>query len=153
MALEKRILLARPHAFIVSEMRPFLVETGYSPVRVESLSQLSQELRGSLNGAILSTAVTSSVDADVATVFRLIRQAHPHLPVVFAGMASFDTMKVITERAVHGLVSAPTISSPRDYRAVSASTRSSSFLVLRKEDLQPGDSHSAAIKALRAYFS
>lgn len=44
MAIEKRVLLARPHAFIVSEMRPFLVSAGYLPVRVETLEQLIQEL-------------------------------------------------------------------------------------------------------------
>lgn len=31
MAQEKRVLLARPHAFIVDEMRPFLLECGYTP--------------------------------------------------------------------------------------------------------------------------
>ncbi len=50
MAIEKRVLLARPHAFIVSEMRPFLVGAGYVPVRVETLEQLIQELERPMQG-------------------------------------------------------------------------------------------------------
>lgn len=35
MALNKKILLARPHSFIVSEMRPFLEKGGFSPSKLE----------------------------------------------------------------------------------------------------------------------
>ena len=150
MALEKRILLARPHAFIVSEMRPFLTDAGYSPVRVESLDQLALELRRPLHGAIISTAVSSSVNADAATVFNLIRERSPTLPVVFAGMADLETMKVVSERAVKAVVASPVVAGPATYRA--AGDRASSFLILRKEDLLAGASRDAALRALRAHF-
>ena len=68
MAVEKRVLLARPHAFIVNQMRPFLLEAGYTPVGAQSVEHLAQELRGTFHGAIISTAVSSTVDADAATV-------------------------------------------------------------------------------------
>lgn len=58
MATEKRALLAHPHAFIVNEMRPFLIDAGFTPVRLESLDQLAAELSRPLQGAIISTAVT-----------------------------------------------------------------------------------------------
>jgi hypothetical protein len=153
MSIDKRVLLARPHAFIVSEMGPFLAQAGYSAVRLNSLGSLPQELSRPLRGAIISTAVTSSVDADAATLFRLIREHSPGLPVVFAGMADADTMKAVTERAVKGLVQTPVITGPQGYRSASAADRASVFLVLRKEDLASGLSHDAAVKALRAHFA
>ncbi len=152
MASEKRVLLARPHAFIVTEMRLFLIEAGYVPVRVEDLAQLGSELGASLQGAVISTAVTSTMDADAATVFRVIRQAQPGLPVVFAGMADFDTMKAVTQRAVSALVPSPTVAGPRDFRAAGGAAKASNFLVLRKPDLQAGAAHDASIRALRASF-
>ena len=46
---------------------------------------------GRCAGAIISTAVTSSVNADAATVFQRVRAAAPRLPIVFAGMADWET--------------------------------------------------------------
>ena len=152
MAVEKRVLLARPHAFIVNQMRPFLLEAGYTPVGTQSLDHLAQALSGSFHGAIISTAVSSTVNVDAATVFRLVREKLPRLPIVFAGMADAATMKLSAERAVKALVSTPTIASPQDMRMASGSDRSSTFLVLRKEDLMPGGSQEAALRALRTLF-
>lgn len=152
MALEKRVLLARPHAFIVNQMRPFLLEAGYTPVGAQSLEHLAQELGGALHGAIISTAVSSTVNADAATVFRLVRENLPRLPLVFAGMADAATMRLSTERAVKELVAKPTIAGPQDWRAGATADRTAAFLVLRKEDLLAGASHDAALRALRSHF-
>ena len=152
MAVEKRVLLARPHAFIVNQMRPFLVEAGYTPVGAQSLDHLAQELSGSFHGAIISTAVSSTVNADAATVFRLVREKLPRLPVVFAGMADAATMTLSAERAVKAVVGTPTIAFPQDLRIATAPDRASTFLVLRKEDLMPGGSQEAALRALRTLF-
>lgn len=152
MAIEKRVLLARPHAFIVNQMRPFLLEAGYTPVGVQTLEQLARELGGPLQGAIISTAVSSTVDADAATVFRLVREKLPRMPVVFAGMADAATMRLSAGRAVKALVSAPVVATPQEYRAGTLQDRTSIFLVLRKEDLLAGESHGAALRALRSHF-
>lgn len=152
MAVEKRVLLARPHAFIINQMRPFLLEAGYTPVGAQSLDHLAQELVGTFHGAIISTAVSSAVNADAATVFRLVREKLPRLPIVFAGMADAATMKLSAERAVKALVSTPTIASPQDLGFATAADRTSTFLVLRKEDLMPGGSQEAAMRALRTLF-
>lgn len=152
MAIEKRVLLARPHTFIVNEMRPFLMAAGYTPVRVESLDQLLGELGRPLHGAIVSTALTSSIDADAAAVFRLIREKLPRLPVVFAGLADLDTVTSTAARAVKGLVASPVIAGPAAYRVAPASERASSFLVLRKEDVVAGASQEVAQRALRAHL-
>jgi len=150
MAVEKRILLARPHPFIVKEMRPFLEELGYVPVPVNSMEQLAQELAHPAHGAIISTAISSTVNADAASVFRMIRERSVRLPVVFAGMADLETVKVVAERAVKALVASPMFAGPQAYRA--GVDRTSSFLVLRKDDLVAGTSHDAVLRALRSHF-
>lgn len=79
MAVEKRVLLARPHAFIVNQMQPFLLEAGYTPVGAQNLEKLVAELEGAFLGAIISTAISSTVAADAATVFRMVRDRWPRL--------------------------------------------------------------------------
>jgi len=153
MSNQRRVLLARPHAFIVNEMRPFLVDAGFAPVRIESVEQLAQELRMPAQGAVISTAVTSSLDADAATVFRQVRERSPNMPVVFAGMADFATMEATVKRAVKDLYPSPLIVGAAGARLSRHTDRASTFLVLRKEDLQQGAFHEAAVSAIRAHFA
>lgn len=150
MAAEKRVLLARPHAFIVNQMRPFLVDAGYVAVGARDLDHLRTELASTFKGAIISTAVTSTVEVDAAAVFRLVRERQPKLPVVFAGMADAATMRVTAERAVKDLVSSPVFAGPDDYRP--AADRQASFLILRKDDLLDAAAVERSARALRSHF-
>jgi DNA-binding NtrC family response regulator len=150
MAAEKRVLLARPHAFIVNQMRPFLLDAGYVAVGAQNLEHLRTELASNFNGAIISTAVTSTVGVDAAAVFRLVRERQPRLPVVFAGMADAATMRTTAERAVKELVASPVFAGPDDYRL--GADRQTSFLILRKDDLLDADAVERAARALRSHF-
>jgi hypothetical protein len=150
MAQEKRVLLARPHAFIVDEMRPFLVESGYTPVKVATLDEFKSTLSQPLYGAVVSTAVSSSIGADAATVFSRLREIAPQLPVMFAGMADFASIRLTAGRAV-----APVISDAVFHEAAAwpmRFDRRREFLVLRKEDLTSADVRQQATRALRALF-
>jgi len=148
-----RVLLARPHTFIVNEMRPFLVEAGFASVRINSMEQLAEELRLPAKGAIISTAVSSSLGADTATVFRRVREWNPNMPIVFAGMADFATMQATVKRAVKELCPSAQVVGAAGFRISRLSDRSTTFLVLRKEDLQQGPMHEAAIDAIRAHLA
>lgn len=153
MTSERRVLLARPHAFIVNEMRPFLIEAGYMPVRIGSVEQLAHELASPARGAVISTAVTSSLGLDAGAVFRKVREFSPNLPVVFAGMADLATMEATVMRAVKDLHPEARTQGAAGFRMTRSWDRTSNFLILRKEDLQQGALHEAAISAIRAHFS
>lgn len=82
------ILLARPHPFIVADMKPFLERAGYTVSRIESLTDLSPTA-SNYSGAVISLAVHSSVDASAGEVFTKLRQVAPRIPVVFASLLPF----------------------------------------------------------------
>jgi hypothetical protein len=148
-----RVLLARPHAFIVNEMRPFLLEAGYAPARPDDLPGLERALAEPAAGAIISTAIRSSVPVDAATVFRMVRQRWPEMPVAFAGMADAATMRAAVERAVQPLAPLPLVVGAAGYRRpMIAAQRAQTFLVLRKDDLVDPAARQAALAALRAHF-
>lgn len=86
MTIAKNILLARPHGFIVSEMRPFLEKAGYAAIKLESLADLETG-RERFAGAIISTAVVSSIGTTPAAVYAALRLKHPKAPILFAGRA------------------------------------------------------------------
>lgn len=101
--MAKKVLLARPHAFIVAEMRPFLERTGYLPTRLESLDDMDPGKLGSFSGAIISMAVVSSIPAKPGEVFAALRKRYPSLPVIFAGLTEFDSTLPSIQRIVHTL--------------------------------------------------
>ena len=90
--MAKMILLARPHPFIVSGMKPFLEGSSYSPKRLERFSDLPAEITGA-SGAIISLAVDSSIKESIEQVYAEIRRVSPAMPVLFAGMLDFAAMK------------------------------------------------------------
>lgn len=73
------VLLARPHAFIVSDMKPFLEEAGFKVIKTESLPQLADLSRGCV-GAVISLALSSPINASPEEVIKSLRQANPGLP-------------------------------------------------------------------------
>lgn len=150
MARDKRVLLARPHAFIVDEMRPFLVESGYTPVKVATLDEFKSALSPGASGAVISTAVSSSIGADAATVFARLHEVVPQLPVMFAGLADVATIRLIAGRAV-----APLIGDAVFHEAGAwpmRVDRRREFLVLRTEDMISADARQRAARALRSLF-
>ncbi len=153
MPVAKKILLARPHSFIVSEMRPFLEKAGFAPVKLESLTDLESGTVGSLSGAIISTAVVSSVGASPEEVFAAVRRKYPRLPVLFAGLTEFPTMKGAVERVIKPFHSdaqvLPIAASTESHPALG---RENAFVVLRKEDLAPGEAAGLAERILRKHF-
>lgn len=145
----KKVLLARPHAFIVSEMRPFLERNGYQPTRLENLDDLHPGKLGTFSGAIISTAVVSSIPAKPAEVFAALRKSYPSLPVIFAGLAGFDSTLPTIQRIVHDIHPGSTIL-PLDARAETHARLGERdvFLYLNKDDLANG----SAAGILRRHF-
>lgn len=58
--MNKTVLLARPHPFIVAEMKPFLEQSGYNAVKPEKLDDMASIARSSA-GAAISLAVSSAL--------------------------------------------------------------------------------------------
>ncbi len=90
--MTKTVLLARPHPLIIKEMKPFLELNGFSPKSVEALTHLAAS-SANASGAIISLAVSSSIEKSAEEVFLEIRKYAPQLPVLFAAMLDFSAMK------------------------------------------------------------
>ena len=153
MSVAKKVLLARPHFFIVAEMRPFLEKAGFAPSKLETLADLGGETHGFLSGAVISTAVVSSVGASVEEVFSAVRAKYPRLPILFAGLLDFPTMKSAVERYVKSH------HADAEILPIAAQTEShpglgkkSVFLVLTKENLASEEARALAQRVLRKHF-
>lgn len=80
MHANKRVILARPHPFIVAEMAPFLTELGFAPVRLNSVQELTS-LGPAGAGAVISLAVGSTIPESAGDIFSALRRHDARVPV------------------------------------------------------------------------
>jgi len=90
----REILLARPHPFIVAEMAPFLVQLGFTPVRLNSVAELAVAMPRPV-GAVIALAVGSTIPESAAQVFTVLRRHHARMPVLFVSLLDFDTARSV----------------------------------------------------------
>lgn len=128
MNVSRKVLLARPHPFIVAEMAPFLAQLGYAPLRLHSIEDLAAAAPGAA-GAVVSLAVGSTLRASAAEVLAPLRRYNPRAPTLFASLLEFDAA-----------------------RAVLALLAEKSGVSARIVGVDPGNSHSAELGKPDTFF-
>jgi hypothetical protein len=88
-----KVLLARPHDFLVDDMRAWLTSLGVEPVRLQSLDELARFEAVSVAGVVISSAVTSSVAGSPGAAWLAVRRQFPSKPVFIAGMATLASAR------------------------------------------------------------
>jgi hypothetical protein len=88
-----KVLLARPHDFLVDEMRAWLTSLGVEPVRLQSIDQLVTFEPATVAGIVISVAVTSVVAEGPGAALLAVRRRFPSKPVIVAGMAALASAR------------------------------------------------------------
>lgn len=150
--MAKKILLARPHPFIVKEMQPFLEQNGFSAKKLVSLSELPSNVAG-LSGAIISLAVESSVNETVEAVFSELRRVSPNVPVLFAAMLTFDAMKGVLRRlAKSNEIEATILGVDLASKGHPDLGKPNTFLYLSNSDFVTPEKRALATKIIQQHF-
>ena len=150
--MAKMILLARPHPFIVTGMKPFLEGNGYSPKKLENFSDMRAGIAGAL-GAIISLAVESSIKETMEQVYAEIRRVSPALPVLFAGMLDFAAMKGPMRRlAISEGIEAELLGMDAESENHPGLCKPNTFLYISNGDLANPDRRKLAARIVRRHF-
>ncbi|MBC3885913.1 hypothetical protein [Undibacterium griseum] len=150
--MSKSILLARPHPFIVAEMKPFLESSGYSVTKLESMTDLEVQAKNSV-GVVISMAVSSSLGKSAAETLTQLRQEVSHAPVMFASILSFDeSIAGLKRLADHVGVQATIlgVSAKNEYSA--ALGKPDTFLYISKDDLADSTRRMIASHMVQRHF-
>lgn len=146
------VLLARPHTFIVSEMKPFLEEAGFKVSKAERVTELADLSRGCV-GAVISLAVSSSMDASAEDVIKHLRQARPTLPLLFAALLPYAKAKESLERIGKQAGLSPKVLGLDDGGLNRSELGSpTGLLYLSKDDLAGPVTRQQAVLAIRRHF-
>lgn len=95
--MSKTVLIAHPHTFIVSVMKPFLEEGGFGTDKLEHISDLSSQTSG-VAGAVISLNLSSSITESDEDVFLKLKSLAPRVPVLFAAMLTLEQARPAPER-------------------------------------------------------
>lgn len=101
--MSKSVLLARPHPFIVNEMRPWLESAGYSVIKPETAADVAQQSK-SCSRAAVSLALSSPVGLSAEEVVQILRQQAPSARMLFAALLPFDKARPALEKLAHLMV-------------------------------------------------
>ena len=145
------VLLARPHAFIVSDMKPFLEEAGFKVIKTESLPQLADLSRGCV-GAVISLALSSPINASPEEVIKSLRQANPGLPLMFAALLPYAKAKDNLERIGRQAGLSAKVFGLEDMSKHAEIASPAGLLYLSKDDLAGLTSRQLALQAIRRHF-
>ncbi|MBM4781586.1 MAG: hypothetical protein GQE15_28250 [Archangiaceae bacterium] len=88
-----KVLLARPHDFIVAHMREAMTAIGHEPQVLDRLERLKDLSTTEFAGSVISLAATSSVPSTPAEVFAAVRKKWPTRPVAFSGLSSIASAR------------------------------------------------------------
>lgn len=148
--MKKPILLARPHPFIIDEMKPFLSAEGFEGRPLGSFDSLPDELSG-VAGAVISMALASPIGVSAADVLKRVRQEKAGVPVLLVSLLSFDkaqnTVKHLLEDAgVSGQALGISSSSEQLHKLGTPSA----YLYLGREDLSQASALCAQL--IRRHF-
>ena len=153
MTTERKVLLARPHAFIVADMKPLLAQAGFSPAPLSALEEIAGGAWRSAHGAVISIALSSSIPESAETVFATLRRHAPRIPVLFAGLTDFEMARRTVERIVQPVEPKATVL-PIDAGSEhhSGLGRPDVVLYLQKDTLKTAAGTALAERMLRRHF-
>lgn len=152
--MSKKIVLARPHPFIVSQMQPFLADLGYSGEKLERLEDLDDSLDSNTRGVVISLAVTSSLGDSAEAVFLRLRQLRAQLPVLFVALLDFPQV----QRALLKLAEAAGVAQPVLLEVTETNVRnavlgkSDVFFYIGRKDLEDPVRRATAAQMLERHF-
>jgi len=90
--MAKTVVLARPHPFLVSDMRPWLEGAGFGVSKPEKADDLISLARG-CRAAVVSLALTSPTGMSVDDVLQVLKNEAPDARLLFASLLPFEKAK------------------------------------------------------------
>jgi hypothetical protein len=150
--MSKTVLIARPHTFIVSVMKPFLEGGGFGVDKLEDISGLENQSAG-ISGAVISLALSSSITKSAEEVFLKLKSLALRVPVLFAAVLSFEQARPALERmAKQAGIQANITGVDATPAAAAQLGRQETFLYLSKDDLTSPERRAAAARLIQRHF-
>lgn len=150
--MAKSVLIARPHPFIVTSMKPFLEECGYATHKLESANELDAKVK-TASGAVISLALSSSIPESTEAVFAQLHRTAPQTPVLFAALLEAPQAHAALGRIAQSQTMPLTVvhvDSPQP-EWIQLGTPST-FLYLSKGDLDPPERRATAARMVQRHF-
>ena len=151
MSTQRRVLLARPHPFIVSGMKGLLEQSGFEPTPIASLAELASTDPAGVHGVVISTSITAAEPTE--KVLAAVRRFSARLPVIIATLLEFETTRKALAHTILPLVpDAVFVPATAATLARADLGQPNLFVVLRKVEVDDVGRKSAVQAILERHF-
>jgi hypothetical protein len=150
--MSKEILIARPNAFIVKNMKGILDDCGKNPIVLADIEEMEKHKDANLCGVVISTAVTSSIAGSFEEVLSKVLTHFRDIPILLPTMLDLEKAKssiylTLSRIGVsHELVSVEEASK----RAVINSANT--MIILKKEDMTESEIYGQSISVIKKFL-
>lgn len=150
--MSKSVVLARPHPFIATEMRPLLESLGYRTRKPEQLADLDSMVPGAA-GAVISLAISSPIGETVEAVVRRLGAASDKLPLIFTAMLPYEQAKQTLARLAQAMQISATVLGVEEAMAnASKLGKREAFVYLSKVDIADPTLRRSTEKVISQHF-
>lgn len=150
--MSRTVLIARPHTFILSVMKPFLEGAGFGTDKLEHISGLSSQT-SDIAGAVISLALSSSITESAEDVFLKLKSVAPRVPVLFAAMLPLEQARPALERiAKQTGIQVNILGVDATPAAAAQLGRQETFLYVSKDDLTSLERRTTAARLIQRHF-
>lgn len=150
----KSVVLARPHPFLVSDMRPWLERGGFEVLTPKGASDLPDKVKR-CSRAVVSLALSSPIELSAEEVMHVLRAQAPNTRILFAALLPFEKARPGLERLADQLNVNAVLTDLGALRDVnhSALGRSTTFAYLSKDDLSDETRRARISEMLITHFA
>jgi hypothetical protein len=150
--MSNTVVLARPHPFIATEMRPLLEGLGYQTKKPDHLADLDNMVGGA-KGAVVSLALSSPIGESAEAVVRRLGAVSDKLPLIFTSMLPFEQAKQNLGRLAQAIQLSVTLLGVDDAMAnASKLGKRETFVYLSKEDITDPTRRRVTEKLISQHF-
>lgn len=151
--MAKTVVLARPHPFLVNDMRPWLDGIGYSVTKPERAEDLTTLARG-CTAAVVSLALSSPTGMSAEEVLRVLKKEAPNARLLFASLLPFDKAAPALEKLAGQMGVQAVLINLGDPAGLQTQLlgRGTTFAYLAKDDLADSVRRTHASRLLLQHF-
>lgn len=151
--MSRTILLARPHPFIVEEMRPFLEHSGYAVSKLDLAAADTDAVIRNSAGAVISLALVSSVNVSAEDVLMRLRKSAPDKPLLFAAMVALETLRnSLLRLAEQAGIQATLLNVSTEHERSPALGKPGTFLYVSRDDMADPKRRAMATLMVKRHF-
>ncbi len=150
--MSREILVARPNAFILKNMKQLLHDCEKQPIVLQQFEELDDLKNAKFSGIVISTAVSSSLNASFESVLESVLKNFKGVPILLATLLDSEKAKRSLQLLLKKLESDHELVSVSEVIKNEVSPRDK-LLIIEKKNISDANSYNQVVDVVNKFFN